>query len=100
VAFKLNKPKGMLTLETYFDESGEHLLDPVLMHLQFIQAVYNIISGRFPTTPDQAIELGAIHFLYKFGEYKPTSHIPGIAGVSAVHARLTCSRAQGSWATA
>lgn len=89
VAFKLNKPKGMLTLETYFDETGEHLLDPVLMHLQFIQAVYNIISGRYPTSPDQAIELGAIHFLYKFGEYKPTSHIPGTAGVPAVHARLT-----------
>jgi hypothetical protein len=67
----------MLTLEKYFDEAGEHLLDPTLMHLQFIQAVYNIISGRYPTSQEQAIELGAIHFLYKFGEYKPASHVPG-----------------------
>lgn len=67
----------MLTLETYFDEAGEHLLDPTLLQLQFIQAVYQVISGRYPTTADQAIELGAIHFLHKFGEYKPSTHVPG-----------------------
>eukprot|EP01035_Chromulina_nebulosa_P037426 gene37426-50511_t len=80
VAFKISKPKSMLTLETYFDEAGEHLLDPTLLHLQFIQAVYQVISGRYPTTADQAIELGAIHFLHKFGEYKPSTHVPGFLG--------------------
>ena len=72
-----------MTLEQFFDEAGEQLLPeggPSLMQLQFIQAVYHVITGRYPTTAEQALELGAIHFLYKFGEYKPASHKPGFLG--------------------
>ena len=83
VAYKIGKSRSVMTLEQFFDETGEQLLSeggPALMQLQFIQAVYHIITGRYPTSAEQALELGAIHFLYKFGEYRPTSHKPGFLG--------------------
>jgi hypothetical protein len=78
VAFRLNKPKSVISLDTYFAEAD--LVDVNCLHLQFIQAVFQLITGRYPTTPDQAIELGAVHFLYKFGEYRPESHKVGFLG--------------------
>lgn len=54
--------------------------DPNALFLQFIQAVYHVITGRYPTTAEEAIDLGAIHFLFKFNEYKPSSHKVGFLG--------------------
>lgn len=78
VAFRLNKPKSVLSLETYFDEA--EVVDVNCLHLQFIQAVYHVITGRYPTTPEQALELGAVHFIFKFGEFKPDTHRVGFLG--------------------
>ena len=78
VAFRMNKPKSVVSLETYFDEA--EVVDVNCLHLQFIQAVYHVITGRYPTTSEQALELGAIHFIFKFGEYNPESHRPGFLG--------------------
>ena len=78
VAYRLNKPKSMLTLEQYFNET--EVVDVNILHLQFIQAVYNIITGRYPTTLEQALELGAIHFLFKFHIYESNIHRVGFLG--------------------
>lgn len=39
--------------------------------------MYNIITGRYPTTAEQALTLGAIHFVLKFGRFKGDKHKPG-----------------------
>lgn len=78
VAFRMNKPKSVISLETYFDEA--EVVDVNCLHLQFIQAVYHVITGRYPTTPEQALELGAVHFIFKFGEFKPDVHRVGFLG--------------------
>lgn len=78
VAFRMNKPKSMVSIETYFDEA--EVVDVNVLHLQFIQAVYHVITGRYPTTAEQALDLGAIHFIFKFGEYRPDVHKAGFLG--------------------
>ena len=78
VAFRLNKPKSVVSLETYFDEA--EVVDVNCLHLQFIQAVYHVITGRYPTTPEQALDLGAVHFIFKFGQFNPESHRVGFLG--------------------
>lgn len=75
VAHRLQKTKDTLALETYLQEAAT--TDVNALHLQFIQAVYNIITGRYPTTIEEALDLGAIHFLFKFNEFKPSSHKVG-----------------------
>jgi hypothetical protein len=40
--------------------------------------------GYYPTTPDEALKLGAIHFNYKFGDYNDTIHKPGFFGARIV----------------
>lgn len=54
--------------------------DPGLLHLQFIQAVYNIITGRYPVVQEEALHLGAIHFILKFGQYRAEIHKQGFLG--------------------
>jgi len=78
VAFRLNKPKSVLSLQSYLSEA--EVIDINSLHLQFIQSVYNVITGRYPTTTEQALDLGAIHFLAKFGEYHSHSHKVGFLG--------------------
>lgn len=64
-----------MNLEKYL--LNAEVIDPSLLHLQYIQAVYNVITGAYPTSEDQALTLGSLHFLLKFGEYKPNVHVPG-----------------------
>jgi hypothetical protein len=68
-----------LPLEKYLEEA--EVVDRQLVHLQYLQAVFNVITGQYPTTPEQALQLGAIHFLHKFGNYDPSRHVPGFLGV-------------------
>lgn len=78
VAFRLNKPKSALPVETYLEEA--EIVDANCLHLQFIQAVYMVITGRIPTKQEQALDFGAIHFLVKFGHFLPERHQPGFLG--------------------
>lgn len=78
VAASLSKPKNMLSLEVYLESAN--IIDANLIHLQYTQAVYHVITGQYPTTQDQALILGSIHFLYKFGEYNNTKHKLGFLG--------------------
>jgi hypothetical protein len=64
-----------MTMDTYI--ANAEIVDPNLLHLQYIQAVYNVITGAYPTTEDEALTLGSLHFLLKFGEYKSAIHVKG-----------------------
>lgn len=78
VAFRMGKGTHGIDDAAYIEAA--ELTDSACLHLQFIQAVYNVITGRYPTTKEEALSLGAIHFLFKFGSFSPTSHQPGFLG--------------------
>jgi hypothetical protein len=72
IASRLGQSKDSLTLQTHLETA--EIIDTQLLHLQYNQAVYNIITGQYPTTPEMALELGVYHFIYKFGAYDETRH--------------------------
>lgn len=72
----------LIDQETYIRDA--ELVDSASLHLQYIQAVYNIITGRYPTTKEEALTLGAIHFLFKFGRLNVIKHQPGFLGARIV----------------
>jgi hypothetical protein len=61
-----------LTLELYFQNA--ETTDQQLLHLQYIQCVYHVITGQYPTTAELALELGAYHFIYKFQPTEDSSY--------------------------
>ena len=78
LAYRMSKPVALISTEIHIRE-GE-VIDANLLYLQYIQAVYNIITGQYPTTAEQALQLGSIHFYLKFGTYNESIHIPGYLG--------------------
>lgn len=78
VAHHLHVSQNDLSMADYLDSAD--VVDPNVMHIQFIQAVYHVITGKYPTTQDQALLLGALHFLFKFGEFKSDRHVAGFLG--------------------
>jgi hypothetical protein len=64
VATALGSTVENLSLEDYIQnaETTNHQI----LYFQYIQCVYNIITGQYPTTTDLALELGAYHFIFKF----------------------------------
>ncbi|RYH29059.1 hypothetical protein EON65_09845 [archaeon] len=47
---------GDMSMETYMEHA--EVVDEHALHLQFIQAVYHIITGKYPTTEETALTLG------------------------------------------
>ena len=41
-----------------------------------VQAVYNIITGTYPCSEEEAIQLAALQFQAKFGKHNPSSYGP------------------------
>jgi hypothetical protein len=78
VAARLQLSKEDLSTSQYLAEA--QVIDSNALHLQFIQAVYHVITGRYPTAPDEALTLGAVHFLLKFGRFQPEKHKAGFLG--------------------
>jgi hypothetical protein len=74
--------KGVDMASMSFDEflSDAEIVDPQLLHLNFIQAVFNVITGMYVTTEDEALRLGALQFLNKFGAYDASKHVKGFLG--------------------
>jgi hypothetical protein len=72
IAKRLHQTKDSLTLQTHLETA--EIIDSQLVHLQYNQCVYNVITGQYPTTPEMALELGVYHFIYKFGAYDETRH--------------------------
>jgi hypothetical protein len=54
--------------------------DWVRIRLQFFQATYNVITGVYPVSEEQAISLAAMQFFAKFEAYDPEKHQPGFFG--------------------
>ena len=75
VAHRLRTVKSSLTHKSYIEAAEVH--DSQLLHIQYNQAVYNVITGQYPTSPELAIEFGVYHFLYKFGTFDETRHVLG-----------------------
>merc|ERR1711871_1563845 len=69
LAERIGKPKELIPDRFYF-ESAE-IEDIGLFELQFIQAVYNVITGTYPTSLEVALNLGAYYFYQKFGNFEP-----------------------------
>lgn len=82
VAVALGKPASLMSLEAYLEAAS--VRDEALLHLQYLQAVYHIVTGQYPTTTEEALTLGALHFNVKFGEYRPPSHRMGFLGARIV----------------
>ena len=82
VAVQLSKPVALLSLEAHLEAAD--VRDESLVHIQYLQAVYHVVTGQYPTTSDQAVSLGTLHFLFKFGEYRPASHRAGFLGTRIV----------------
>lgn len=92
VAKRLGMEPDSMHRQEYLENA--EIRDPQLLRLQFMQAVYCIISGQYATTPEEALQLGALQFLAKFGEFKQSRHAPGFLGnrivefIPARHLRL------------
>lgn len=92
VARRLNVGLNDLTNDEYLQNA--EILYPQLLYLQYLQSVYNVITGQYATTAEEALELGALQFLHKFGEYQESRHAPGFLGnrivefIPARHLRL------------
>lgn len=75
---RIHKPDELLSLDVYLVNAL--VIDKNILNLQYLQAVYHIITGVYNTTEAQAVQLGAIHFLFKFGLFKPNAHTTGFLG--------------------
>lgn len=82
VAQRLAKPSSMISVDLYLESST--VRDESLIHLQYIQALYHIITNQYPTTEEPALTLGAYHFIFKFGNYKSDVHKLGFLGTRIV----------------
>ena len=58
--------------------------DPKIINLLFIQAVYSVITGAYPTTEKDAVQLAAWQFQAKFGSHNPATHKTGFLTNSIV----------------
>jgi hypothetical protein len=58
--------------------------DPKMVQLLFIQAVYHVISGHYPSSDRDAVALAALQFQARFGQHNPASHKPGFLTATLV----------------
>ena len=75
VARRLDKPVNFISDEVYLESAD--VIDEELLRIQFIQAIYFVITGQYYTTEQQILKLSSYHFFYKFGAYKPQIHKKG-----------------------
>lgn len=68
-----------LVPDKYFFEAAP-VVDENLLMLQYLQAVYYVITGTIPVDYDVALTLGAYYFLQKFGRMDRTLLKPGLIG--------------------
>jgi len=80
VASALSKESSSnpLTLDSYLQAADTN--DEALLHLQFVQAVYLVITGTLLVSEEEALLLGALLFTHKIGEYKSYKYQEGFLG--------------------
>jgi hypothetical protein len=70
--------KGLFVFQVKVFMTSTHALDdPVLLHLFYLQAVYNVVNNMYPVEDGVACKLAALQVVKKFGPYKPAVHKPG-----------------------
>ena len=87
-----------LTAHEYLQAAA--VRDAGLIHLQYLQAVYGVITGQYQTSAELAIKLGMLHFTQKFGKYNPSSHKVGFLGpriVEFIPLKLLKQRSLDKW---
>lgn len=92
--------KRKLTLREYLSTAA--IRDPALLYFQYMQAVYGVITGQYPTTEDIAINLATFHFNHKFGDFNPSSHKSGFLGgrvVEFIPIKLLKQKSLEQWET-
>jgi hypothetical protein len=67
-----------------FTETIIHSRDPKIQNLLYIQGVYNVISGIYPSSREDAERLAALQVRAKFGRHDPAVHRPGFMTSSIV----------------
>jgi talin len=60
-----------------FMESIRMTSDPRMIYMLYIQGVYNVITGIYPTPMDEAVSLATLQVQAKFGDHDPSKHVPG-----------------------
>lgn len=68
--------KFVLTVKLYTDFMTT-CVDPRVIYLFYIQGVYNIVSGIYPTGVDECISLASLQMQAKFGDHNPAIHKAG-----------------------
>jgi FERM central domain len=63
--------KFVLTVKL-FTPALMNSVDPKVIYLFYIQGVYNVITGIYPTGMDESVSLAALQMQAKFGDHNPT----------------------------
>jgi hypothetical protein len=77
-----------------------NIIDESLIYLQYIQAVYNVITGQYVVTIQEAVKLGAIHFILKLGFFNKLVHEVGYIGnriVEFIPVKLMKTKSINEW---
>jgi hypothetical protein len=62
--------KFVMTVKLYM-ESQVRSRDTRVQYLHYIQGVYNVITGIYPTSLDECISLSSLQVQAKFGDHNP-----------------------------
>jgi len=71
-----NIPRFVYQIKLFVD-SIKNSTDKHILRLLYIQSVYNVITGIYPVTTDEAISLASLQVQANFGNHKPTIHKSG-----------------------
>lgn len=68
--------KFVLTVKLIM-ESPHIAGDPKVLYMHYIQMVYNVITGIYPTSVDECVSLASLQLQSKFGDHNPAVHKVG-----------------------
>jgi hypothetical protein len=85
--------KFVMTVKLFM-ESPHITGDPKVLYMHYIQSVYNVITGIYPTSMDECVSLAALQLQAKFGDHNPAVYVrsqplqvrPAVAAAAAAAA--------------
>ncbi|CAE7910123.1 Tln1 [Symbiodinium sp. KB8] len=60
-----------------FMDSVKASTEKALVYSLYIQSVYNVVTGIYPTSTDDAVSLASLQMQEKFGNHNPAAHVKG-----------------------
>lgn len=66
--------KLVLTVKLFTDRFMASV-DPKIIYLFYIQGIYNVLSGIYPTGVDESVSLAALQMQAKFGDHNPEVYV-------------------------